>query len=106
MFPKSLKDAPARVAALLASIATLLAALAPAVADLDMTSTAGVLGGAAVILGIVREWLKGQRAHEAREGTGVPLVEPTLPVDEDNSIHEATDGDPDGVTEPKLDPEV
>lgn len=57
---------PNRLAAYMTSVAALLAALAPAIANLDLSSTVGVLGGAVVILGVFREWLKGWREHELR----------------------------------------
>lgn len=63
---------PARVASLLAGAAALLSALAPAVANLDTTSTAGALGGAVVILGVLDRFLVGQRAHEAQVAAPVP----------------------------------
>jgi hypothetical protein len=57
------------VSSLLAGASALLAAIAPAVANLDVTSTAGLFGGAVVIAGILSQFLKGQRAHEARVGS-------------------------------------
>lgn len=68
---------PARAASLLAGGSALLAGLAPAVANLDTTSTAGVLGGVVAVLGVLREFLKGQRAHEARVAR---VAAPTAPV--------------------------
>jgi hypothetical protein len=69
---------PARVASLLAGAAALLSALAPAVANLDTTSTAGALGGAAVILGVLDRFLVGQRAHEARAAAPGSAPEPPI----------------------------
>lgn len=60
---------PARVASLLAAGAALLAGLAPAIANLDTTSTAGLVGGAFAVVGVLASFLKGQRAHEARSHT-------------------------------------
>jgi hypothetical protein len=57
---------PARVASLLAGTSALLGALAPAVANLDTTSTAGIGAGLLAILVIFERFLVGQRAYEAR----------------------------------------
>lgn len=58
---------PARTASLLAGGSALLAGLAPAIANLDTTSTFGMFGGVAGIVGVLIAFLKGQRAHEERE---------------------------------------
>jgi hypothetical protein len=58
---------PARGASLLAGFGALAAALAPAIANMDTTSTAGCIAGVAGIVGILMTFLKGQRAHEARD---------------------------------------
>ncbi len=72
--------APNRIAVYLTSLAALLAALAPVVADLDLTSTIGVIGGLAAILGIVRKWLDGWQLYEARKDwQGVRYDEPEVP---------------------------
>lgn len=55
-----------RKVALLGAAVSLALALAPVVADLDWTSTAGVLAGVVAVLGIVNRWLVGWQAHEAR----------------------------------------
>lgn len=55
---------PNRIAVYLTSLAALLGGLAPAVADLDLSSTIGILGGVAAIVGVVRKWLDGWQAHE------------------------------------------
>jgi hypothetical protein len=60
------KITPARVAAVLGAIASLLAGLAPAIANLDLSSTAGVIAAIVAIGGIVVKWLDGQAKHEAR----------------------------------------
>lgn len=57
--------APNRVAVYLTSIAALCAGLAPAVADLDLTSTAGVLVGLLGIVKVVDKWLDGWQAFES-----------------------------------------
>lgn len=60
-----LKDYPARVAALLASAAALAGALVVPLANLDLTSTAGVVAAVVAISGVVSVWLNGQKGHEA-----------------------------------------
>lgn len=57
--------APNRVAVYLTAGAALAGGLAPAVADLDVTSTGGIIAGLAVILGVVNRWLTGWQTHEA-----------------------------------------
>lgn len=59
-----MKLLPNRVAVWLTSLAALSGALAPAVADLDLSSTVGIIGGLAVLLGVVRKWLDGWQAYE------------------------------------------
>lgn len=53
-----------RIAAGMGAIAGLLAALAPIVANLDTTSTLGVVGGAAVIVTAIVKWLDGWQKYE------------------------------------------
>lgn len=80
---------PARVASLLAGASALLAGLAPAIANLDTTSTFGVLGGVAGIVGILATFLKGQREHEARAGWAPTTWQPSpAPVDEPDAPDE------------------
>lgn len=57
---------PNRVAVYLTSLAALAAGLAPAVANLDLTSTAGLVAGLAALSLVVSKWLTGWQAHEAR----------------------------------------
>jgi hypothetical protein len=72
--------APNRVAVYLTSGAALLGALAPAVADLDINSTVGIVGGLGAIALVVRKWLEGWQAHEARGADTEPGdVLPALP---------------------------
>jgi hypothetical protein len=66
---------PDKVAVFLVSLAGLLTALAPAVADLDLNSTIGVVGGFLGIVGIVRKWLEGWQMFEERTQMGVPEEE-------------------------------
>jgi hypothetical protein len=57
---------PGRVATLLAIVAGLAGAIAPAAANLDWSSTAGVITGTVAIVGAIAAWLQGWRQHEAR----------------------------------------
>lgn len=63
--------APNRIAVYVTAVAALLGALAPAVANLDLTSTVGVIGGLATLLAVVRKWLDGWQAHEHRQAARV-----------------------------------
>lgn len=57
---------PNRIAVYLTAGAGLLAALAIPIANLDLSSTAGVSAGLFAIVGVVVKWLGGWQAHEAR----------------------------------------
>jgi hypothetical protein len=57
---------PNRIAIYLTAIAGLLTALAPVVADLDTSSTVGILGGLAAVTVVAREFLVGWRQYEER----------------------------------------
>lgn len=61
-----MKLSPARIASLLAGASVLLGSLAPAIANLDLTSTAGVVMGIVGIVTVLDRFLVGQRSHEAR----------------------------------------
>lgn len=65
---------PNRIALYLTSIAALLVALAPVVADLDWTSTAGLIGGLGAIALVVNKWLEGWQKYEERQDLE-PLVQ-------------------------------
>jgi hypothetical protein len=67
---------PNRIAVYLTAIAALLGGLAPAVANLDLTSTIGIVAGLGTLLGVVYKWLEGWQKYEAE----LP-VEITVPVD-------------------------
>lgn len=76
-----LKLPPAnRIAAYLTSLAALLGALAPVVANLDLASTIGVLGGVLALLGVFREWLKGWRQSEIPTTVPLSAVPASAPV--------------------------
>lgn len=68
------KITPARVASLLAGVSALAAGLTPAVANLDTTSTAGCIAGAIAVLGVLQQFLIGQRAHEQRVAASANLA--------------------------------
>lgn len=57
---------PNRLAVYLTALAGLAAALAPAVANLDLTSTVGVAAGFAGITTVVHKWLEGWQKDEER----------------------------------------
>ncbi len=56
---------PNRIAVYLTVAAGLLAALAPVVADLDLSSTASVVAGLTAIVVVVNRWLQGWQQMEA-----------------------------------------
>lgn len=63
--------APNRIAVYLTAASGLTAAIAVPVANLDTSSTVGVLGGLVAILGVAVKWLDGWQKHEARGGTAL-----------------------------------
>lgn len=58
---------PNRRAVYLTAVAGLFTALAPAVANLDLTSTAGVIAGLVAITAVVSKWLTGWQNLEKAE---------------------------------------
>lgn len=56
---------PNRVVALLTALLGLVAAVAPAAANLDWTSTAGVIVGVGVVAAASLKWLTGWQKHES-----------------------------------------
>ena len=54
-----------RIVAIVAAVISLALGLLPVIANLDWTSTAGVIAGIAAILGYVLKWLEGWQKHEA-----------------------------------------
>lgn len=71
---------PNRIAVVVAAAITLALAALPVVADMDWTSTAGIVAGIVAVLGIVQKWLDGWQKHEDRiarpAATPVALVSP------------------------------
>lgn len=57
---------PNRVAVLLTSVAALLGGLAPVVANMDVTSTVGIVAGIGGVVAVVNKWLTGWQRHEAQ----------------------------------------
>lgn len=66
---------PNRVAVILTAGAALLSALAPIVADLDITNTVQILGSLAAAVTVVHKWLDGWQQYEHRSYYGVPMPE-------------------------------
>lgn len=62
---------PNRIAVWLTALAGLLTAISPVVANLDWTSTAGLIAGFVGVVGVVAKWLDGWQKHEAR-ADGIP----------------------------------
>lgn len=81
---------PNRIAVYLTALAALLAALAPVVADLDWTSTAGVIAGLLAIAKIVDTWLKGWQQYEALSSDVLsdPDLAEVTADDEQRDLHE------------------
>lgn len=71
---------PNRVAIYLTAALSLAIGVLPLVADLDWTSTAGLVAGLVPILAVVYKWLDGWQAYEARSAAGLvprpPVTEP------------------------------
>lgn len=71
---------PNRIAIYFTALAALATALAPVLADLDTTSTAGLIAGLAALAGVVGVWLRGWQRYEDRlEST--PDEELAEPID-------------------------
>lgn len=64
--PRTVNYYAGRVATYLGVGAGLATALAPVIADTDWTSTVGILGGGAIVLGVLRKFITGAQLHEAR----------------------------------------
>jgi hypothetical protein len=65
---------PGRIATALAIIAGVAGAATPAIANMDATSTAGVIAGTFAVVAAVAAWLKGWREHEQREAYDPSLL--------------------------------
>jgi hypothetical protein len=80
MVPNSNKSYTGRIVTIISIIVGLLGATVPVVADMDLTSTAGVIAGLAALSAVVVKFLDGWQQYEARLdglGTGVgPVDEP------------------------------
>lgn len=79
---------PARIATLIGIIAGIAAAVAPVVASMDWTSTAGVMAGVLAVAAAVVKFLDGQSKWEVANTPTVAIV-----PDVDTSSLEASDGD-------------
>ena len=71
--------APNRIAVYFTAAAALAAALVPVIANLDITSTVGIVGGVAALAGVVSVWLNGWQKYEERTALE-PLIEEQLNV--------------------------
>jgi hypothetical protein len=80
---------PNRVVAVATAVVALALGILPTVADMDWSSTAGVMTSLVVILGVVYKWLEGWQRHEEQIAIVTP---PVIPLDE---------GDP-GVLPPPM----
>jgi len=56
-----------RIVAIASVVLSLALAVLPVLADLDWTSTAGVIAGITAILSVTLKWLSGWQQHEAQE---------------------------------------
>jgi drug/metabolite transporter (DMT)-like permease len=58
---------PNRVATILTAAGAIAAGLAPVVANMDWSSSAGVIAGIVGAVAVVNKWLDGWQKHEARQ---------------------------------------
>ena len=65
-----------RIVTYLGGGAALCTALAPAVANLDLTSTAGLVGGMVALAGVIVKWLDGWQKYESDIRDPTKLNEP------------------------------
>lgn len=94
MANKSVHLSPSRVAAYTTAFAGLLAASAPIIGNLDLTSTAGVIAGVIAILGAYNTWAKGWREYESREDYKEHVAGENAVAQAVGSYDFATDTDP------------
>lgn len=97
-----------RVVALATAILALALGVLPVIADMDWTSTAGIIAGLIAVLGVVAKWLEGWQRHEEREAYAVsddliaategldvrPSDPASLPPDEGDATAAAREGAP------------
>jgi hypothetical protein len=57
---------PNRIAVYFTAAAALAAALVPVIANLDLTSTIGIVGGVGAFAGVIAVWLNGWSRYEER----------------------------------------
>jgi hypothetical protein len=57
--------APNRIAVYLTIIASIAGGLAPVIADMDWSSTGGIIAAVLAIAAVVRKWLDGWQLYEA-----------------------------------------
>ena len=68
---------PNRIAVYFTALAALCAAIVPAIANLNTTSTIGIIGGVGALAAVVSTWLVGWQKYEERVALE-PLVEEQL----------------------------
>jgi hypothetical protein len=75
-----------RIVSIASVVVSLALAVLPVVADLDLSSTAGIIAGIVAVLGVTLKWLNGWQLHENGErqaqllGLQSTLVPPAQPV--------------------------
>lgn len=62
---------PNRVAVYLTVVAAVAGGVAPVVANMDLSSTAGIITAVLAIAAVVRKWLDGWQKYEARLSAGL-----------------------------------
>lgn len=95
-----------RVVAIAATIISLALAVLPVAANMDWTSTAGILAGVIAVLGVTQKWLEGWQKHEDRTlGQKVKLDVSTDEADEDlvPELDGLPEADPDALPPDKGD---
>jgi hypothetical protein len=86
---------PGRIATLLAIVAGVAGAITPAAADLDWTSTAGVIAGTLAIVAAIAKWLTGWQQHERLQA-----VDPAFVADLDDTAGADDHPAPEPITPP------
>jgi hypothetical protein len=74
-----------RVVAIATAVIALILGLLPAIANMDTTSTAGIIAGITAVLGVASVWLRGWQKFEDRQSTTAGPDDPAFPVTEDQA---------------------
>jgi uncharacterized membrane protein YebE (DUF533 family) len=81
-----MKLPPNRVVAISTALIALLLGLLPVLAEMDWTSTAGIIAGIVGLLTIAYKWLEGWQKWEALQVVAsTPADDPSFPVLEDEA---------------------